>query len=92
MTAHQLIEDIFSRQQSNVASNMRYITAPQFELLEKLIREDRDAGQVKRGMNGGFTWMPRGHFKYVLSQNPDGTRRSLMRLNAETVTESGSLF
>ena len=92
MTAHGLIADIFSRQQTNVESDKRYITAAQFELLTKLIAESEDSGAVKRGMNGGFVWSPRGRWKYVLSQNPDGTRRALMRLRAGPVEESGRLF
>ena len=91
MTARDFIDDLFSRPQANVASNMRYITAAQLVLLEKLIGEDAESGALTSGAHGGFVWMPRG-MKYVVSQNPDGTRRSLMRLNASRPTGVGSLF
>lgn len=92
MTAHGFIEQLFERPQSNVASNMRYITGPQLELLERLIGQDPEIGARQNGMHGGFVWAPSGRWKYVVSQNPDGTRRAIMRLNAGRPTGAGSLF
>lgn len=92
MTVHEFIEQLFSRPQANVASNMRYITPAQLELLERLIAADPQYGARRAGMHGGFVWTPAGRWKYVVSQYPDGSRRSLMRLNAERATGAGSLF
>jgi hypothetical protein len=92
MTAHEFIAELFSRPQINVESNKRYISAPQLALLRDLIGQDDEGGALQSGMNGGFIWMPSGCWKYVLSQNLDGTRRALTRLNAGRATDAGSLF
>jgi hypothetical protein len=92
MTAHDFIAQLFGRVQTGVASNMRYVTAPQFDLLEKLIGQDEEGGAVRRGINGSFTWMPSGRWKYVLSNDPGSGRRSIMRLMSPTPTGAGRLF
>lgn len=91
MTAHEFIEQLFERPQTNVSSNMRYITGPQMDLLRTLIGKDEEGAPLSPGMNGGFIWMPRGGVKYVVSQNPDGTRRSLMKLKSAP-SGAGRLF
>jgi hypothetical protein len=92
MNAHDFITELFGRMQAGVASNMRYVTQPQFELLETLIGKDEEGGAIARGMNGGFTWMPSGRWKYVLSHDPRSGRRSIMRLMSPTPTGAGRLF
>jgi hypothetical protein len=92
MTAHGFIEQLFGRVQSNVASNMRYVTGPQFDLLVQLIGQDEEGSAVHRGMNGGLTWLPSGRWKYVLSFDPGSGRRSVMRLMTPAATEAGHLF
>lgn len=91
MTAFDLIDDIFSRAQSNVAPDIRVITAPQLELLEKLIQENGQAAALRAGANGGFVWRPKGAWDYVVSQNADGTHRRLTRLKARQ-EGTGQLF
>jgi hypothetical protein len=92
MTAHDFIAQLYSRVQSNVSGNMRYITGPQFELLRKLINEDEEGGAVKNGLNGGLVWMPSGRWKYVLSYDPGSGRRSITRLGNTTPSAAGTLF
>lgn len=90
MTAHDFIAQLYSRAQHNVAGNMRYITAPQFELLRKLIAEDPEGGAIKSGLNGGLVWMPAGCWKYALSYDPVTERRSLTRI--AVAIGGGTLF
>jgi hypothetical protein len=92
MTAFELIDDIFSRPQANVAANMRYITERQFNWLVDLIGADEDGGAVKYGPNGGLVWMPRGRWKYVLSYVPAVERRSIMKLANVSPSPAGTLF
>jgi hypothetical protein len=92
VTAHELISDIFSRPQANVAGNMRYITERQFNWLVALIGADEEGGAVKYGANGGLVWMPSGRYKYVLSYVPSLDRRSIMRLANLAPSDSGTLF
>ena len=92
MTAHDFIAQIFGRVQTGVVSNVRYITAPQFSLLEQLIGQNEEGGATRRGINGSFTWMPSGRWKYVLNYDPGSGRRSIMRLMSPTPTGAGRLF
>jgi hypothetical protein len=91
-TAHDLIGDFFSRPQANIESNKRYITPAQWKFLVDLIGQDPEGSAIENGANGGLVWMPSGRWKYVLSQNPDGTRKTLTRLNAGRPVDAGRLF
>jgi hypothetical protein len=91
MTVYQLLDDIFSRPQQNVESWRRYITRDQLELLERLIAEDRNAVAVLRRLDG-FTWSPAGDWRYVVTQYPDGRRRSITKEPAARAGSQGSLF
>ena len=92
MTAHDFIDQLFSRPQVNVSSNVRYVSPGQLELLRTLISQGEEGGALTPGLQGGFVWTPRGRWKYVLSQNPDGTRRALMRLAQMNPHGVGNLF
>jgi hypothetical protein len=92
MTAYQLIDDIFSRPQANVAGNMRYITERQFKWLVDLIGADEEGSAVTQGANGGLVWMPSGRYKYVLSYMPSLERRSIMKLANLKPSDAGTLF
>jgi hypothetical protein len=92
MTAHQFIDDIFSRPQRNVAGNMRYVTERQFNWLKDLIGQDEEGAAVKNGINGGLVWLPSGRWKYVLSYDPGSGRRALTKLASPMPSSAGSLF
>jgi hypothetical protein len=92
MTAHEFIDQLFERPQPNVATNMRYVTPGQLELLRVLIGQDVDGRAMSSAPAGGFTWSPRGRYKYQLAQDPNGNRRSLIKLAKETRSGVGLLF
>jgi hypothetical protein len=92
VTAHDLILDLFSRPQSGVASNMRFITERQFNWLKDLIGADDEGSAVTGGMNGGLVWMPSGRWKYVLTFEPGSGKRSIMKLASVAPSAAGSLF
>ncbi len=92
MTAHDFIAQVFSRPQHGVASNLRYITRGQLDLLERLIGEDEEGGSLQRGTGIGFVWMPSGRNKYVAGEEPRSGRCTLMRLANIVPSASGRLF
>ena len=91
MTAHGLIESIFSRPQGG-PGNERRITPDQLSYLRNLIDADEEGGAVKEGMNGGFAWMPKGRNKYVVTVDPLRNRRTLTRLSNLAPSDEGRLF
>lgn len=89
MTARGFIEQIFSRRQENVASNVRYITREQLALLRRLI--DQDAiGAFRPGIHGSFVWILDGQ-QFIVTQDADGRRRSILWMRVQSVG-SGGLF
>lgn len=93
MTAHGLIDEIFSRVQEGVAGNVRRITQRQFDYLRELIGQDEEGGAVRSGMNGSIIWMPSGRHKYVLTAPPPGRKLgTLTKLNNLAPSGTGSLF
>ena len=94
MTARGLIEQIFSRRQAGVESNLRYITPAQLELLRKLVDEDRAAaaiGELWPGFNDGFVWLPGDGNHYIVTQDAGRRRRSILWLRVQSA-ETPSLF
>ena len=92
MTAHELIRQWFARPQNNVASNVRYITVPQIDLLWKLIGQDEEGAAVRRGLGRSFVWTPSGRDKYVVTEGPQGRRNTITRLANIVASDAGRLF
>ena len=92
MTAHELIAQWFARPQPGVASNLRFITLAQLDLLRELIAQDEEGGAVARGVNRSFVWKPSGRYKYVVTEGPDGRRNTIVRLANIGASSAGSLF
>jgi len=92
MTAHGLIDDIFSRAQDGVAPNMRRITRAQMDYLISLIAQDEDGSAVQRGAGGSLVWAPRGRGKYVITEDTRGNRHTLTRFTTPIAAEMASLF
>lgn len=94
MSAHGFIQELFARPQTNIASNVRFMTERQFAKLRELIGQDEEGAAVKPGMNGGLAWMPSGRWKYVLSVDMRGSRtiRTLTRLASIEPSSAGTLF
>jgi hypothetical protein len=92
MTARELIAQWFERPQMGVASNERYITIAQLDLLRDLIGQDEESGALRKGMGRSFTWMPRGRDKWVISEWMGGKRNTILRLSNIVPSESGMLF
>jgi hypothetical protein len=94
MTAHDLIDSIFSRPQQSVAGNIRYISEDQRKFLTDLIGQDSEGGSVTRGAGGSLVWVPSGRHKYVLTENVTIGRKphTLMRLSNIIASETGRLF
>jgi hypothetical protein len=89
MTARGFIEQIFSRRQAGVDSNLRYITREQLELLRKLIDQDA-TGELRPGVSGSFVWILAGE-RFIVTQDPTGRRRSILWMKVQRI-ESGGLF
>jgi len=94
MSAHGFIAEIFSRVQTGVAGNMRFLTKAQFDRIVQEIGQDPECGSVKNGLNGGLVWMPSGRWKYVLAHEPGSKcdRYAITKLGAPAETRAGSLF
>lgn len=94
MSAHGFIAEIFSRVQTGVAGNMRYLTKAQFDRVVQEIGQDTECGAVKNGLNGGLVWMPSGRWKYVLAHQPgfQRDRYAITRMAAAEPNGAGRLF
>lgn len=93
VTAHQLIESIFSRVQEGVPGNVRRITQPQFDYLRQLIDADEEGAAVRNGPGGSIVWTPSGRDKYVLAAPLPGRKLgTLTRLSNLAPSGMGSLF
>jgi len=93
MTAHDLIDSIFSRAAwGGVAPNVRRITPEQLCYLRDLIGADPEGGAAKPGAPGSLVWMPSGRHKYILTEDLHGTKHTLTRLSNICASESGRLF
>lgn len=92
MTAHDFIDQLFSRPSWGLPGNMRHVTQPQLELLRRLIGEDEEGGALHPGMNGGFIWMPRGRNKYIVAVDLGGRKRTIARLGNIVASDAGRLF
>lgn len=91
MTAHGLIESIFSRWQDG-PGNVRRITRAQLDYLRGLIDADEEGGAVTRGSPGSLVWMPMGRWKYVLTEDLRGEKHTLVKLGNVVASGTGSLF
>jgi hypothetical protein len=91
MTVYQFLDQLFERPQQNVETNRRYITASQLELFERLIAEHKDAAAIARQLHG-FTWSPEGDFRYVVTEDERGCRRSIAKELTARAAGQGSLF
>jgi len=94
MTAHDLIDSIFSRPSwGRGASTVRHITAEQLKYLRDLIGADPESHRARAGGPGSLVWMPAGRYKYVLTEDPTGgTKHTLSRLGGIDTSETGRLF
>lgn len=93
MTAHELVAQWFTKPQQGVASNMRFITTAQIDLLRSLCEQDAEgAAAVRAGLGRSFTWMPSGRDKYVITEGPAGRRNTILRLANIRAVGAGSLF
>jgi hypothetical protein len=93
MTAHDLIDSIFSRPQEGVAGNMRRITPQQLKYLRDLIDADPEGAAVIGGSMGSTVWMPSGRNKYIITEDPTGGHKhTLARLNNLRPSDEGMLF
>lgn len=79
VTAFELIDSIFSRPQKGLPPNRRVITREQRRYLEDLIGQDEDGGAIKQGPSGSVVWSPKGRFRYVIGDDPESGKLSLMR-------------
>lgn len=92
MTAHDLIDDIFSRPQRG-APNLRRITPDQLKYLRILIGRDPEGGAVRQGNLGSMIWSPMGRHNYVITEDPTGGgKHTLVKLTNAAPKEQGSLF
>jgi hypothetical protein len=93
MTAHNLIDSIFSRPSwRDDPGNLRRLTPDQLDFLLKLIGKDEEGGAVQRGMGRSIVWMPSGRHKYVVTEDPGGRKHTLTRQANLVASESGRLF
>ena len=92
MTAFDLIASIYQRPQSDVASNVRFITASQLSYLKDLIGADPEGGALRRDGPGRWIWAPSGRMKYELTEDLAGRRHRIARLANIVSSETGRLF
>lgn len=92
MTAHEFIAQIYSRPQTGVASNMRFITSAQLDLLQTLICEDEEGSAMRRAAGRSFVWAPSGRSKYIVTEGQGGRRNTITRLANIVASPAGSLF
>ncbi len=93
MTAHELIESIFSRPQQKMPGNVRRITPAQLGYLRDLIGQDEEGGAVTGGAGGSLVWKPRGRHKYILTEDPTGgEKHTLTKLTTLDASGTGKLF
>jgi hypothetical protein len=97
MTAHGLIDDIFSRVQDG-PGNERVISADQLTYLRNLIGADEEGSAFTEGKLGGFGWTPSGRHKYIVSvkdvmvKGKLKTIRKLIRLSNLAPSDEGCFF
>lgn len=93
MTAHDLIAQWYAKPQQGVASNMRFITPGQIDLLLSLCEQDEEGGTaIRSGRGRSFTWAPSGRNKYVITEGVGGRRNTITRLASLTPNGMGRLF
>jgi hypothetical protein len=91
MTAHELIDSIFSKPQGG-PGHLRRITRRQLDYLRSLIEADEEGGAVREGAPGSLIWMPMGRWKYVLTEDRLGDKHMLTRLGNIVPSGTGKLF
>lgn len=93
MTARELVSQWFARPQSGVASNLRFVTVAQIDLLRKLLEEEPlQDGELHPGRGRSFAWLPAGLWRYVVTEGDGGRRNTIMMFpNVEQIA-SGRLF
>ena len=92
MTASQLVNDIFSRVQPGLDSNMRRVTRKQFDWLRALILDEEENGTVHHGKGDSLVWAPAGRNKFVLTEDTVGQKHTLTRLSNLVPAGMGRLF
>jgi hypothetical protein len=93
MTAHDLIDSIFSRPPwLGMPGNIRHLTPDQLDFLLKLIGKDEEGGAVQWGTGRSLVWTPSGRHKYIVTEDPGGRKHTLTRLANSVASESGRLF
>lgn len=95
MTAAYLVNEIFSRPQQGVASDIRLLTERQFVALRGLMLSDKArAGGTAyiAGLEGSLVWMPPGPLKFVLTEDRVRSKYLLTRMRTAAPAESGRLF
>jgi hypothetical protein len=91
-TAHELIESIFSRVQSGVPGNVRYISTDQLKYLLDLIGKDEEGAALYKGNGGRLLWMPSGRHKYEIEGDMHSSRRKITRMMNIQPSSAGLLF
>jgi hypothetical protein len=93
VTAHELVAEIFGRQQHGVSGDMRYITVPQLDYLRGLIEENKEAAAALRpGRGRSFVWAPSSCGKYVVTEGVGGRRNTITRMMDVRPSGEGMLF
>lgn len=93
MTAHQLIDSIFSQVHAGLPANTRRITQGQFDFLLDLIRKSAHAAAIENGEGGSVVWTPSGGVGYVFTAPPPGRKTgTLKRVRTELPVGMARLF
>lgn len=94
MTAHDLIDSIFSRPPwGNMPENMRGLTPRQLKKLNELIDEDAESAAQRRGRGLSTVWAPPGAHKYIVTEDPlGGEKHTLTKLANLGESNEGMLF
>ncbi len=92
MTAHGFIDQLFSRPQQGVASNMRFLTVGQIDLLWNLVGQDEEGAAVQRGRGRSFIWAPSGRRKFVVTEGEGGKKNTILVLGNVRPSAAATLF
>lgn len=99
MTPADLIAQWFAKHQENVASNIRFVTLAQIDLLRKLAEEEdeflQQSGEpcaLQPGSGRSFVWMPKGCDKFIITEGRDSRRNTITRLSNVQASGAGRLF
>lgn len=92
MTAHDLIDSIFSRPQASVPGNVRYISIDQHRYLLDLIGANDEGSCLRSTYGGKLLWAPSGRHKYEIEGDMHSPRRKITRYANLEPSTAGTLF